>query len=86
MIIVIIEKKFGGIGGEINMGKRSREKRTGKTYKQRVKKPNGSSQYDIGSQTLKEEKTRRKERVMSRYIAQLFKNGELSGIKRKVET
>ena len=68
------------------MGKRSREKRTGKTYEQRIKKPKGSSQYDIGNQTHKEEHDRRKEKVMMRYFAQIMKSGKLSGIKKRVET
>lgn len=65
------------------MGKRSRERRIGKTYEQRVAKP---TKYKSDTSFAEEQKSRKKESFMKKYIAQLMKSGKLSGIKKRVET
>jgi uncharacterized Rmd1/YagE family protein len=59
------------------MGRRSQEKRTGKTYKERIKKPTGNKKYDIGNELREEEKARKKEAQMKRLTAYLFRTGKL---------
>ena len=65
------------------MGKRSRERMTGRTEKQRVKKPNKFKHDDSAKKDLKQ---RNKEVHLFRYFNRLIKEGRIGKNKKAIIT